>query len=451
VQIKETTTVAKIDKKPSGNFVDWFRSSSPYIHAHRGRTFVIVFGGEAVADASFPNLIHDIALLHGLGIKLVLVHGARPQIEQRLKQRNAQMQYINGLRVTDEVALACVKEAAGMVRVEIEALLSMGLANSPMAGARIRVSSGNFVAARPLGVHDGTDYGHTGRVRRVDASAIHSVLETGSIALIPPLGYSPTGEVFNLSASDVGSSVAVALGADKLIYLLEGKGLTDSRGRVLPHLLPRDIEEILKRRSKMPEDLAHTLRSSVNACRVGVARAHLLSRLLDGVLLQELFTRDGAGTLVSAEPYEVTRTAEIDDVGGILELLSPMEESGVLVRRSRELLETEIDRFTVMERDGMIIGCAALYCYQKERMAELACVAVHPDYRNGGRGDTLLKTMEQQARGANMDKIFVLTTQTAHWFRERGFQALPVKSLPVKRRELYNFQRNSKVFVKALN
>ena len=442
--------MANTNNKQIEQFVDWFRSSSPYIHAHRGRTFVIVFGGEAVADAGFPNLIHDIALLHGLGIKLVLVHGARPQIEERLNLRQAKMQYIDGLRITDDTALACVKEAAGMVRVEIEALLSMGLANSPMAGARIRVSSGNFVAARPLGVHNGTDYGHTGKVRRVDAGAIHGVLETGSIALVPPLGYSPTGEVFNLSASDVGSSVAVALGADKLIYLLEGKGLTDSRGRVLPHLLPRGIDDILKRRSKMPEDLALALRSTASACRIGVERAHLLSRAVDGVLLQELFTRDGAGTLVSAEPYEVTRTAEIDDVGGILELLSPMEESGVLVRRSRELLETEINRFTVMERDGMIIGCVALYCYEKERMAELACVAVHPDYRNGGRGDTLLQGMEKQAREKGMDKIFVLTTQTAHWFRERGFQALPIKSLPIKRRELYNFQRNSKVFVKTL-
>lgn len=443
--------MASKKNKQTEQFVDWFRNSSPYIHAHRGRTFVIVIGGEAVADTSFPNLIHDISLLHGLGIQLVLVHGARPQVEERLGLRKAEMQYIDGLRVTDDAALACVKEAAGMVRVEIEALLSMGLANSPMAGARIRVSSGNYVIAKPLGVHNGVDFGHTGRVRRVDASAIHGVLEAGSIALIPPLGYSPTGEVFNLSASDVGSSVAVALGADKLIYMLEGKGLTDSRGRLLTHLLPRDLEKIIQRRKTMPEELTQVLRNTINACRVGVDRAHLLNRSLDGALLKELFTRDGAGTLVSAEPYEQTRTARIDDVGGILELLGPMEESGVLVRRSRELMETEIDRFTVMERDGMIIGCAALYCYEKERMAELACVAVHDDYRNGGRGDTLLQLMEQQAKNRGMEKIFVLTTQTAHWFRERGFQSMPVKSLPIKRRELYNYQRNSKVFVKKLD
>lgn len=442
--------VAKTVNKKQDPFVDWFRSSSPYIHAHRGKTMVIGFGGEAVEDSRFPNLIHDIALLHGLGIKLILVHGARPQIEERLGLRNAEMQYINGLRVTDDAALQCVKEATGTVRVEIEALLSMGLANSPMAGAEIHVASGNFVTARPIGVMDGIDYCHTGQVRRIDATAIRKVLDAGAIALIPPLGYSPTGEVFNLSAADVASSVAISLGADKLITLVEGKGLTNARGQLLTNVIPKEVDAILKRRKRLPEELTQQLRSTVKACRSGVHRIHLLGRQIDGVLLKELFTRDGVGTMLTAEPYEEVRTARTEDLGGLLELLAPMEESGILVRRSRERLETEINRFTVVELDGMIIGCAALLCYSKEKMAELACVAVHPDYRNGGRGDLLLSHMEQQAKEEAMEKLFVLTTQTAHWFRERGFSSLPVKALPMKRRDLYNFQRNSKVFVKAL-
>lgn len=442
--------MAKTVNKKQDPFVDWFRSSSPYIHAHRGKTMVIGFGGEAVADSHFPNLIHDIALLHGLGIKLILVHGARPQIEERLGLRNAEMQYINGLRVTDDAALQCVKEATGTVRVEIEALLSMGLANSPMAGAKIRVASGNFVTARPIGVMDGVDYGHTGQVRRIDTAAIRNVLDAGSIALIPPLGYSPTGEVFNLSAADVASSIAISLGADKLITLVEGKGLANARGQLLTNVIPKQVDAILKRRKRLPEELTQQLRSAVKACRSGVERIHLLGRQVDGVLLKELFTRDGVGTMLTAEPYEEIRTARTEDLGGLLELLSPMEESGILVRRSRERLETEINRYTVVELDGMIIGCAALLCYPKEKMAELACVAVHPDYREGGRGDLLLSHMEQQAKKENMEKLFVLTTQTAHWFRERGFSSLPVKALPMKRRDLYNFQRNSKVFVKAL-
>ncbi|WXG53672.1 MAG: amino-acid N-acetyltransferase [Candidatus Sedimenticola sp. (ex Thyasira tokunagai)] len=442
--------VAKRKRKQPDPFIDWFRSSSPYIHAHRGKTVVISFGGEAVADDSFAELVHDIALLHGLGIRLVLVHGARPQVEERLRLRKVEMQYINGLRVTDDAALSCVKEAAGTVRVEIEALLSMGLSNSPMAGAKIRVASGNFVTAQPIGVRDGTDYGHTGQVRRVDAEAIRQVLAVGAIALIPPLGYSPTGEVFNLGAADVASAIAIGLGADKLITLIECKGLRDSRNRMLTNVIPQEVEALVKRRKQLPEDFLQQLHSAVKACRSGVERTHLLDRRIDGVLLKELFTRDGVGTMLTAEPYEEIRTARIDDVGGILELLGPLEESGALVRRSRELLETEIERFSVVELDGAVIGCAALYCYPKEGIAELACVAVHPDYRNGKRGDTLLQHMENRARGKSIGRLFVLTTQTAHWFRERGFTALPVKSLPIKRQELYNYKRGSKVFVKPL-
>jgi amino-acid N-acetyltransferase len=440
----------KTAKKQTDPFVEWFRGSSPYIHAHRGGIFVIYFGGEAVADENFSSLIHDIALLQGMGIRVVLVHGARPQIVERLALRKAEMRYINGLRVTDDAALACVKEAAGAVRVEIEALLSLGLANSPMAGAKIRVVSGNFVTAQPIGIHDGVDYCHTGEVRRIDSDAIHHVIASGAIALIPPLGYSPTGEVFNLSAADVARSVAVSLGADKLISLLEGPALKDSRGKTITNLIPRELESILKRRKGMSEELRQHLKGAIHACRRGVKRIHLLRRQMDGVLLRELFTRDGVGTMLTAEHYEEIRTARIEDVAGILALLEPLEESGILVRRSRELLETEIERFVVVELDGMIIGCAALYCYEKENTAELACVAVHPDYRTGGRGDLLLDHMEQQANRLGIRRLFVLTTRAAHWFRERGFSGLPVKALPVAKRRLYNYQRNSKVFIKDL-
>ncbi|HEC16778.1 MAG TPA: amino-acid N-acetyltransferase [Sedimenticola sp.] len=437
-------------KNKPDSFVEWFRSSSPYIHAHRGSTFVILFGGEAVADDAFPNLIHDIALLQGLGIRLVLVHGARPQIEQRLGRQGAGMQYIGGLRVTDDAALACVKEAAGAVRVEIEALLSMGLANSPMAGVRIRVASGNFVTARPIGVRDGVDYGHTGEVRRIDAEAIRRQLEAGAIALIPPLGYSPTGEVFNLGAADLAAATATALGADKLIALVEGRGLVDTRNRLVTNITAREAEAILGRRKRLPEDVAQYLRAAVRACRRGVKRIHLLGRQMDGALLRELFTRDGAGTLISAEPYEDTRTARIEDVGGILELLAPLEATGKLVRRSRDLLETEIEHFTVVERDGMVIACAALYPYEREAMAELACLVVHPDYQHNKRGEALLQHLEAKARARGIGALFVLTTQAAHWFRERGFEPSLLQKLPMKKRQLYNYRRNAKVFIKTV-
>ncbi|MCU7934350.1 MAG: amino-acid N-acetyltransferase [Candidatus Thiodiazotropha sp. (ex Dulcina madagascariensis)] len=442
--------MTKPTTKLPDSFVDWFRGSSPYIHAHRGCTFVIAFGGEAVADERFANLVHDIALLHGLGIRLVLVHGARPQIEDRLQTRGVETLFVNGLRITDDAALRCVKEAAGSARVEIEALLSMGLANSPMAGARIRAASGNFVTARPIGVRDGIDYCHTGEVRRVDAVGLEQRLGAGAIAIIPPLGYSPTGEVFNLSAADVAASVAIALGAEKLICLVEAKGLTDSRNRLIPNIVPKEVDALLNRRKQLPTDLVQHLRAAVSACRSGVRRIHLIDRQLDGALLKELFTRDGIGTLITAEPYEETRTARIDDVGGLLGLIEPLEEKGVLVRRSRELLETEINCFTLMERDGMAIACAALYPYPRESMAELACVVVHPDYRRDDRGDRLLTHMESLARQQGIHRLFILTTQTAHWFRERGFVQTGLKDLPMRKRELYNYRRNAKVFIKPL-
>ncbi|MBK5966501.1 amino-acid N-acetyltransferase [Thiocystis minor] len=430
-------------------FVDWMRQATPYIHAHRGRTFVIAFGGEAVADARFPNLVHDIALLHGFGIRLVLVHGARPQIESRLASRGAQLRYVNGLRVTDATALACVKEAAGVVRVEIEALLSLGLANSPMAGVRIPVVSGNFVTARPLGVIGGVDHGHTGAVRRVDHRTLRAMLEQGAVALMPPLGYSPTGEVFNLSAADVARGTAVALGADKLIFLIEHAGTAEIE-RLAPNLLARDVDDLLTGNPTLPREVAVCLRAGADACRNGIRRVHLVARRQDGALLRELFTRDGSGTLISAEPFEDLRPARIDDVAGILELLRPLEEGGVLVRRSRERLETEIDRFVLTERDGLVTACAALYGYPSDGMAELACLAVHQDYRGARRGDRLLEHMEGLARARQIRRLFVLTTQTAHWFQERGFQPAGLDELPMEKQVLYNFQRNSKVFIKSL-
>ncbi|MFM8330727.1 MAG: amino-acid N-acetyltransferase [Candidatus Methylumidiphilus sp.] len=431
-------------------FVRWFRDASPYIHAHRGRTFVVSFGGEALADGLFDNLVHDFAVLNSLGVKLVLAHGMRPQVEQRLRARGHQMRYANGLRVTDAAALACVKEAAGTVRVEIEALLSMGLANSPMAGARIRVASGNFVVAKPLGVRDGVDFGHTGEVRRVDVEGIRAALDRGDVVLLSPIGYSPTGEVFNLGAEEVATSVAAALRADKLLLLTEQDGVS-ADGSAIRQLTTEEAERLLQSGDGLDAAFAPHLRAAVHACRNGVRRTHLLNRRTDGATLLELFTRDGIGTLVSLSPFETLRPAEIKDVAGILELIRPLEKKGVLVKRTREHLETEVHDFSVIERDGLIIGCAALHPYLPEAMGELACLALHPDYRGDDRGERLLEHVEAKAQRLNLRKLFALTTQTAHWFREHGFAPATVGDLPAARQACYNPQRNSKILLKGLD
>ncbi len=444
-------TIMKTRKDPQ-IFIDWFRHSAPYIHAHRGRTFVITFGGEAVADeAGFRSVISDVALLHSLGVRLVLVHGARPQIAEQLAQRGEEPRVEKGIPVTNKLALLSVKEAVGMVRVEIESLLSTGVANSPMEGARLHVDSGNFVTAMPLGVRDGVDYESTGEVRRIDADAIRARLDAGAIVLLSPLGYSVTGETFRIPPDEVARAAAVALKADKLVCLVEGKGVVDASRRPVHQLTPTDAETLARKRKRwLSEDVRSHLHAAASSCANGVRRAHLVSRTTPGALLLELFTRDGIGTMVTSETYEGTRPATLADVGGIVSLIRPLEDAGVLVRRPRKQLEMDIERFTVVERDGMIIACAALYRPWEERVAELACVAVHPEYRRTGRGDALLDYMEQRATALGITRVFVLTTHASHWFVERGFDKATVDDLPVPKRQLYNQKRNSKVLIKTL-
>lgn len=436
--------------KDINRHIHWFRNAAPYINAHRGRTFVLLFGGETAADARFADLVHDLALLQSLGVKLVLVHGARPQIDAALQQRGIKTPFARDLRITDGSALPVVQEAVGRLRIEIEARLSMGLVNTPMSGFQIRVTSGNFVVAKPVGVREGIDFCLTGDIRKIDHAAVRALLDGGHIVLLSPLGYSPTGEVFNLRAEDVATAAAAALRADKLILMVAGEDLTDGAGKPVKQLTLPQAETLLNESAQLTEALRRNLQSAITACRQGVNRVHLISHDLDGGLLQELYTRDGAGTLVTGGKYEDLRNAQIDDVGGILELIKPLEETGVLVRRSREQLELEIDRFMLIERDGMIIGCSALYPYPEEKMGELACIAVHPDYVDNGRGGELLDAMQQRARQLGLKRLFVLTTQTTHWFRERGFTEGDIGTLPVKKRRLYNYQRNSKVLFKAL-
>jgi len=439
--------------------VDWFRHSTPYIHAHRGRTFVVSFGGEALTDDSdaAAGLIHDLALLSGLGVRLVVVPGARPQVEQRLTAQGVRLEDSAGRRVTDAAAMACVRDAVGSVRLELEALFSMGLANSPMAGLRLQVASGNFVTARPLGIRDGVDYQHTGEVRRIDADAIRARLDDGALVVVSPLGVSPTGEPFNLYAEDVAVAVAQALQADKLIVLHEGDELRDRHHHRLGELTLEQALECLSPNSAPSADrgqtqspLAPQLQRAVEACRGGVPRVHLLPRRVDGALLGELFTRDGVGTLITPRPFEQLRTARVDDIGGILALTAPLERDGTLVARTRERLETEIGDYTVMEREGTVVACAALHPLPDSDLAELACLVVHPDYQNGHRGTRLLASLEQKARAAGCDRLCVLTTRTAHWFQEHGFQPAKVDQLPVARQAFYNLARGSRVLVKDL-
>lgn len=423
---------------------------APYIHAFRGRTFVIAFGGDLVTDGRFVELTVDLNLLAALGVRLVLVHGARPQIEAKLRAQRRRSRFHRGLRVTDDVALGCAMEASGRLRVEIEALLSMGLPNSPMAGAGIRVASGNFITAKPIGVVDGVDYMHTGEVRKIDTVAIQRRLQDGELVLLSPLGYSPSGEVFNLALEDVAASTAIALKADKLIFLMDTIGVTGRRGELLRELTVKQAQALLARGNFPEGDVRFYLPWAVRACQQDVKRAHLISGHVDDALLLELFTHRGVGTLLTPDPLQTLRAARLDDIGGVLRLIEPLEADGTLVKRDRSLLEREMNRFVVLDHDGMVVGCAALYPFPDERAGELACLAVHPDFRNQGAGERLLREIETRARRVKFKRVFVLTTRAEHWFVERGFSEAGVDALPRQKRALYNLQRRSVVLTKRL-
>lgn len=426
--------------------VEWFRHSAPYIHNHRNKTFVILLPGDAIASDSFAATVADIALLNSLGVRLVLACGARTQIDRELACAGLVPRFHDGMRITDEEALGRVVAAASSVRSRVEALLSSGLINSPMHGSRVRVASGNLVTAKPIGVRDGTDYLYTGEVRRIDTRAINRQLDEDAIVVLPCLGYSASGEIFNLSVEHLAAELAQALQADKVIAFISGKGVLDD-GLLARELLPTQAQTLLEK--QVPQDRA-ALRACIQAVVDGVARAHAISYHDDGSLLAELFTREGAGTLISRQSAELIRPATTTDVGGILELIRPLEEEGILVRRSREMLELEIQHFTVIEHEGVIAACIALYPYPEQAMAEIACVATHPDYRTGGRAARLLAYAEQQAASQQFTQVFVLTTRTAQWFIEKGYQATEFTELPPTKQARYNHQRKSKIYSKSI-
>jgi amino-acid N-acetyltransferase len=441
--------MARNPKLKTEAFVKWFRSATPYIHRWGGATFVIAFGGEVLEDGEFQQLTHDINVLVSLEVRVVLVHGTRPQIEKQMREHGVEPRYVANRRVTDDKALACVKEANGIVRVEMEALLSMELANSPMWGADIRVSSGNFVTAKPVGVVNGVDFRHTGEVRKIDAEGIRRRLDDDEVVLISPLGFSPTGDVFNCTLEDVATSTAIALQADKLIFLTETAGALDAKGKLISELTVREASDLIAS-NNLPEDVQIYLPCAIKACSHGVKRAHLISRHVDGALLIELFTHHGIGTMVVPESPEHLRGATLEDVPGILQILEPLEQQGVLVKREREALEHDIGQFFVIESEGNILGCASLYPFPDRKTAELAALAVNPFYRDGGRGERLLSHAEAKARAMGLKSVFVLSTRTTHWFIERGFVETDPGWLPERKQALYNYDRRSKVFVKEI-
>jgi amino-acid N-acetyltransferase len=437
-------------------FIPWFRAVAPYIHAYRGKTFVVGMAGELIAAGKLNAFVQDLAILHAVGIKLVLVHGFRPQVDEQLQAKGHQSRYSHGTRITDAVTLDCAQEAAGQLRFEIEAAFSQGLPNTPMANATVRVVSGNFLTARPIGIVDGVDFMHSGVVRRVDAGTLRRAIDIGALVLLSPFGFSPTGEAFNLRMEEVATATAIALQADKLLFMTEIAGIAedlDNPDSAIDTEL--ELADARQRLAQMPpalqpSDPAFYLQHCVKACEGGVERSHILPFAVDGAILQEVFTHDGIGTMVIDEKLERLHEATADDVGGILQLIEPFERDGTLVRRERNEIERDIANYTVITHDGVIFGCAALYPYPEARTGEMAALTISPQVQSQGDGERILKRIEQRARAQRLDSIFVLTTRTMHWFIKRGFVAVDADWLPEARKRKYNWDRRSLVLVKKL-
>jgi amino-acid N-acetyltransferase len=444
----------------NNHFVPWFRSVAPYIHMHRGKTFVVGIAGEAIAAGKLQHLAQDLALIQSMGVKVVLVHGFRPQVNEQLLAKGHTPRYSHGMRITDEVALDCAQEAAGQLRYEIEAAFSQGLPNTPMAGSTVRVISGNFITARPVGIVDGVDFQHSGLVRKVDTAGIAQTLDFGAMVLLSPFGFSPTGEAFNLTMEEVATSVAIALQADKLIFMSEVPGIRMNPDEPASLENPIDTELPLAAAKALlaglplasdPSDTAFYLQHCVKACEEGVERSHILPFDVDGSLLLEVYVHDGIGTMVVDEKLESLREATADDVSGILQLIEPFEKDGTLVKRSPTEIERDANNYSIIEHDGVIFACAALYPYPESRTAEMAALTVSPHVQGHGDGERVLKRIEHRAKAAGLDSIFVLTTRTTHWFLKRGFKLVDPDWLPEARKRKYNWDRKSQVLVKKIS
>ncbi|XP_075492165.1 putative amino-acid acetyltransferase NAGS1, chloroplastic [Primulina tabacum] len=529
---KKNNVLEEADKSSSVKdelFVGFFREAWPYFLAHRGSTFVVLVSAEIVDSPHLDHILMDISLLHGLGIKFVLVPGTHVQIDRLLAERGSEPKYVGSYRVTDPDSLRAAMDAAGRIRILIEVKLSRGpsLSDVRRHGDNRRwhngfcVASGNFLAAKRRGVVEGIDYMSTGEVKKIDVARIQERLDQDCIVILSNLGYSSSGEVLNCNTYEVATACALALVAEKLICVIDGP-ILDESGRLVRFLSLEDADVLIRERAKQSEIAAKyvkavaqedlpsvtyensnysflfpkgkafsptpkfqngvgfdngsgfwsseqgfaiggqerlsrlngylsELAAAAFVCRGGVQRVHLLDGTIGGVLLKELFQRDGVGTMVASDLYEGMRTARITDLEGIKQLLLPLEESGTLIKRTREELLEALNSFTVVEREGHIIACAALFPFSEDKCGEVAAIAVSPECRGQGQGDKLLDYIEKKAYSRGLQMLFLLTTRTADWFVRRGFFECSIESLPEQRRNKINISRRSKYYMKNIH
>ncbi|MBK9576110.1 MAG: amino-acid N-acetyltransferase [Fibrobacterota bacterium] len=428
------------------------REALGYVARHRGEVFVIKLESGLVEASVFQSLMRDIASLHRMGIRVVVVPGSRRQIDAMLRTWEVESPMAGEVRVTTEEAMPFVTLAAFDVCNRIMTHLAESGANALI---------GNWVKARGLGVLDGIDYLLTGSVQSLRTEILRQLMGQEFVPIVPNIGWNSAGRPYNVSSTQLAMELAVQLGASKLFFLC------DERPEVGPDLvLPEDVErgdsgmlsslnlgqaeEFLDTNAlRVSQPYRDYLRRALEACRKGVRRTHILDGQEDGALLREIFSQDGQGTMVFANEYDHIRRAEVRDVPDILRIQEPYVAQGVLLPRTAEQIEAKIGDYVVHEADGFIQGSAALHPFP-DGSAEVAAVAVAEHVRRFGVGRKIVQFLLQKAVRMGYDKVFLLTTQTSDWFADLGFERGDLADLPQDKVSAYDIKRRSLVFVRTI-
>lgn len=420
-----------------------------YVPRFREKIFVVAVDGDIVDSENFANILLDLAVLRSLSIKVILVHGAGAQIEALARKRRVAITNSDGIGITDEITLQISIEAATTVMNDImQGLTSVDL----------RAAYANSIIAHPAGILGGVDYLYTGRVEKVDTKSLHLFLNEGITPLIPPIGFDGEGKTFRVNSDSIAVEVAEAMQAMKIIFLSSHTDLR-SGGEVVRQLSIAETEEILKKRKTkghaseaVDPKLASKLDHAARACRLGVARVHLLDGHLNEALLTEIFSYSGIGTMVYSNEYQQIRRVYKKDVRAVMALIRQSVEGEELIRRTRADIIQHIEDYWVLEVDRTLVGCVALHPYPAQKMAELACLYVSKSHSDQGYGRKLMKFAETLAAEKGVKELFALSTQTFAYFQQKGgfTEALP-EALPPARREKYEASgRNSKVLLKPV-
>ena len=429
--------------------VQTIREVFHYLHQFKGKCFVIKIDCDIIDNPQFPLLIRDVVKLREAGIRIVLVPGAKERIDEVLSDYGIKYEWIDGMRVTGPDAIPFVEMAAFDVANRI--MTSLSAYECPAV-------IGNWVRARGVGVVDGTDYQHTGYAERILTKELLKILDDGFIPILPCVGWSSIGRPYNLLSDDLAVVTASRLGADKLFFItsrpafmaadykLPAGAVVATTGRI-SNLSLLDVQQFFQDNEQGPE-LA-LLDKARRACEAGVSRVHILDGCSDGVLLREVFSNLGSGTMVYSNQYSGIRSMRYDEVGDVLRVMKPFVDKNILLPRTEAMIEDALNDFIVFEIDGAVHASCALHVYP-EGFGEIAAVAVDSAYSHLGVGPKMIEFLCERAKKMGLKKVFVLTTRTADWFLGMGFEEGVVSDLPEKKRTAYNYSRNSQIFIKTI-